>query len=116
MKANFLFACLFVCVAVLCCSTLAWSDTPIVVQTGSSLGTRPIGPVEFALIATGGNGTSYSWSLASGSNLPPGCWLRPDFVAFLPPNTSGDLACVLTTAGNYSFTLNVTSGTQAASQ
>ena len=88
---------------------LTWP--PLAHTYAPDLGTWSIGRVEIPLTATGGNGT-YTWSLADGS-LPPGLSLRDD-----PPfwAASETLAGVATTAGIYTFTLRVTSGTAFADQ
>ncbi|HUB83738.1 MAG TPA: putative Ig domain-containing protein [Bryobacteraceae bacterium] len=92
------------------------SGTPpaLSVTTGSNLGTFPLGEVQLGLGATGGTG-SYSWSVASGSNLPPGLALRPDLPSYITPSAPEGLIGVATTAGAYSFTLSVASGTSSAS-
>lgn len=74
---------------------------------GPNFGTWPIGEVQAALTANGGNG-SYSWSVVSGS-LPTGLALRTDVPSFFPAGASAGIIGVATTPGVYNFTLQVTS-------
>jgi len=74
--------------------------------TTSTLDTAPAGaPFSATLAATGGT-PPYSWSLASGSNLPNGLTLAPN----------GAISGTPSTPGNYNFTVRVQdSATPAAS-
>ncbi len=93
---------------------IAASAPSVTITNGSNFGTWLLGPRENGLNSTGGNGT-YVWALVSGT-LPPGCSLRPDFPTYFSLSTTGNLSCVTTTTGNYSFTLSVTSNGQTATQ
>ena len=89
----------------------AWAQPTI--NVGPGLGTFPLGSIEYPLSASGGNGT-YTWSKTAGS-LPPGLSLRTD----IPSNWTGVSAGIMgvaTTPGDYSFTLQVTSGGQSSTQ
>ncbi len=88
---------------------------PITINTGANLGDYRLGTGQFELLASGGNGV-YTWSLASGSALPPGYLIRTDVPAFFNPLAQAGILGVGTQAGTYTFTLNVASGTQTASR
>jgi uncharacterized repeat protein (TIGR01451 family) len=82
------------------------SATPIVVSSGALMvltTTLPMAtqyaPIGLRLQASGGTG-SYQWQLGTGSALPPGMHLA----------TTGDFTGSPAIAGNYSFTVQVTSG------
>jgi len=83
---------------------------PVTFTIPSNLGTFTIGQLEYALTASGGTTTSYTWALVSGT-LPPGLALRTDVPTYFPAGTTAGLIGVATTPGTYSFTLSVTSGT-----
>ena len=88
---------------------------PVGIAMGPSFGTLSVGPFWSPLTANGGSGT-YTWSVVAGS-LPPGLMVRTDFPAgWWGPNQQAALAGVATTPGNYSFTLQVSSGGQTAQQ
>jgi len=87
---------------------------PLAIVTGPTLGTFSIGEIQYALSASNGTG-AYTWSLTGGT-LPPGLALRTDTPSWFPSNASAGLIGVATTPGTYSFTLQVTNGTQSASQ
>jgi probable HAF family extracellular repeat protein len=88
---------------------------PLFITSSANLGTWSIGEIQTSLVASGGNGT-YTWSVATGSTLPPGLALRTDTPSWFSSNASAGLMGVATTPGTYSFTLQVTSGTQSFSQ
>jgi hypothetical protein len=74
-------------------------DTNLTITNESALGTRTSGTTfSVDLEATGGNG-NYTWSLATGSALPPGLSLNPG---------SGVISGTLNQAGGFSFTVRVT--------
>ena len=77
----------------------------IVITTGASLGTRPIGQNQINLNASGGTGT-YTWTLASGS-LPPGL-----NITSVPGSSPAQAALlgIATTPGSYGFNLTVNDG------
>src|SRR5690349_17367716 len=76
-------------------------------NVGSDLGAFSTGELQFALIATGGNGT-YAWDITAGA-LPPGVALRTDKPSWFPANASAGLVGVPTVPGRYNFTLRVRS-------
>ncbi len=94
-------------------AVLSTASAQPVITSGPNL-SGTIGEINQALTATGGNGT-YTWSLAGGS-LPPGISIRTDVPSSFPAGTSAGLIGVATTAGTYSFSLQVTSGGQSATQ
>src|SRR4029079_17596282 len=74
-----------------------------------------VGQIETPLTATGGTGT-YTWSKVSGT-LPPGLAVRQDLPTCCFSNgASGGLIGVATTAGTYSFTLQVSDGSHTATR
>ena len=82
--------------------------TPVSVST-SSLPLGTVGNVySTTLLASGGTGTTYNWSIVSGA-LPPGVLL--DGVA--QGNTAGQLLGVPTSAGTYTFTVQATGSASA---
>jgi hypothetical protein len=87
---------------------------PVSTGIGTSLGTWTTGTDQIALSASGGTGT-YTWSLVAGA-LPPGLAIRTDVPSYFSSNQQAGLIGVATTAGTYSFTLKVTSGTQSFTQ
>ncbi len=101
-------------VAVFFLALLGTASAQPVITSGPNYCCWSIGEIEQALTATGGNGT-YTWSLAGGS-LPPGISLRTDVPSSFPAGTSAGLIGVATTPGTYSFSLQVTSGGQSATQ
>ena len=78
---------------------------PLTITNNSNLGSRRIGQQSITLNASGGSG-NYTWSLASGS-LPPGFNIAT--VPGSSPVQTG-LVGILTTPGNYSFSLTVNDG------
>src|SRR5690242_16228059 len=70
---------------------------PPVITFRPTLGTYPIGEVQYPLTASGGNGT-FSWTLQSGT-LPPGVSVRTDIPSFFPAGASAGLIGVATTPG-----------------
>src|SRR5580765_1126785 len=76
-------------------------------NVGSNLGAFSTGELQFALTATGGNG-SYVWDITAGS-LPPGVALRTDKPSWFPSNASAGLIGVPTVPGHYTFTIRVQS-------
>jgi hypothetical protein len=92
----------------------AGAAPPVGISNGPNFGTFPIGSQEFALTASGGNGT-YTWS-ATGGSLPPGLALRTDIPSNWNQGQSAGIMGVATAPGNYNFTLKVTSGGQSSSQ
>jgi uncharacterized protein (TIGR03437 family) len=94
---------------------VAGTPSALSVTTASDLGTFPLGEIQLGLNASGGNG-SYTWSVASGSTLPPGLALRGDLPAYVTPFAPEGLIGVATTPGTYNFTLSVASGTSTATQ
>ena len=88
-------------------STLSFSQGP-------DYGTYSIGQVEIPLTALGGS-QPYTWKIVSGS-LPPGMALRKDPDTWFPASASAGLVGIATTAGAYRFTVQVTSGSQSATQ
>jgi hypothetical protein len=83
----------------------------LAIVEGPDFGTLSVGVVDgVTLSATGGSG-AYAWTVASGS-LPPGISIRTDLPASAPQTASAALAGVATTPGTYTFTLQVSSGTQ----
>jgi hypothetical protein len=79
---------------------------PVAITTSSSLPSGTIGAAySTSFAATGGLG-SYTWSLASGSTLPPGLSL----------STGGVLSGTPTALGPYGFTIQASSGTQSGSR
>src|SRR3954471_12293080 len=91
--------------AVLCLAAAAASAQAPVITFGPDLGTYPVGEIQFALTASGGNGT-YSWSITGGS-LPPGIALRTDVPSSFPAGASAGLIGVATTPGTYHFIVSV---------
>jgi uncharacterized protein (TIGR03437 family) len=87
---------------------------PLFITNGANLGTFSMGEIQLSLVASGGTG-SYSWSVLTGF-LPTGVALRTDTPSFFPSNAHAGLMGVATVPGLYSFTLQVTSGTQTISQ
>ena len=81
---------------------------------GGNFGAWPLGEVQYALGASGGNGT-YTWSLTGGS-LPPGLAIRTDTPSFFQSNAQAGIIGLATTPGNYTFTLALTSGGQTSYQ
>jgi uncharacterized protein (TIGR03437 family) len=79
------------------------TSTPVNITNSSNLGVYTIGTAVIPLNASGGNGL-YSWTVTSGT-LPPGMSIRTDV-----PGYSAAIAGIATTQGNYSFTLQVSSG------
>lgn len=74
-------------------------DTNLTITNESALGTRTAGTTfSVDLEATGGNG-NYTWSLATGSALPPGLSLNAG---------TGVISGTLNQAGSFSFTVRVT--------
>jgi uncharacterized protein (TIGR03437 family) len=104
----------FVAVAVSFLAMLGAASAQPVITSGPNYCCWSTGEINQALTATGGNGT-YTWSLAGGS-LPPGISVRTDVPSYFPAGTSAGLIGVATTAGTYSFSLQVTSGGQSATQ
>jgi hypothetical protein len=88
---------------------------PPTMNFGNNFGTWTVGEVNYALNASGGNGT-YTWSIINGS-LPTGVALRSD-----PPlpnffnGAQAGLSGVATVPGVYNFTLAVTSAGQTSYQ
>jgi Putative Ig domain/Putative binding domain, N-terminal len=111
-RRTFLARGLFTLSLVFAGATLAWAQP--VFQQGPNLGTSSLGPNQYTLSATGGNGT-YLWEITGGA-LPPGMSLRTDRDTWFPANASAGLIGVATTSGNYSFTLRVTSAGQSSSR
>jgi hypothetical protein len=85
-----------------------------VITSGPNYCCWSIGEVQQALTASGGSG-AYTWSLVSGS-LPPGLSLRTDVLSSFPAGASAGLIGVATTAGTYSFTMQVTNNGQSVTQ
>lgn len=87
----------------------------VTINMAPNLGTFQTGELQFPLTASGGNG-SYSWSLTAGS-LPPGLALRTDVPYYFDPSSQqAGLIGVATAAGNYTFSLTVTSNGMTATQ
>ncbi len=93
----------------------AGGGPPVIISTGSNMGTWHTGTNQISLSASGGNGV-YTWALVSGSTLPPGMALRTDVPTFFPSSAQAGLIGVATTPGTSSFTLSVTSAGQTVSQ
>lgn len=81
---------------------------PVQVNLQPNLGTWSVGDLQYALSATGGDGT-YVWSIVSGA-LPPGVSLRADVPSWYGQGPSGLLMGVATAPGVYAFTLRASSG------
>ena len=77
------------------------------ITTGPNYGTWSIGEVNAQLIASGGSGSGYTFSVTSGS-LPAGLAIRTDVPTYFSANATSGMLGVATTAGTYSFTLKVT--------
>ncbi|HXT28581.1 MAG TPA: putative Ig domain-containing protein, partial [Vicinamibacterales bacterium] len=93
----------------------AGAAPPVAISTNANFGTWSVGQSETPLTATGGTGT-YTWSKVSGT-LPPGLAVRQDLPTCCFSNgASGGLIGVATTAGTYSFTLQVSDGSQTATR
>jgi hypothetical protein len=84
----------------------AGGGPPIVISTPSDLGTWSIGAHEFTLNASGAKCT---WTVTGGA-LPPGMSLRNDYNATTVSTTNSNFSGVLTTPGDYSFTLTASIG------
>src|SRR6185503_1971879 len=91
----------------------AMAQSPVI-TVNPNLGPFPIGEVQLALTATGGNGT-YAWSISSGS-LPPGLAVRTDLPSFFPAGASAGLIGVATTPGVYNFIVSVVSAGNTVTQ
>ncbi len=94
--------------AVLLCSAFIASRVfaqDLAITSGDS--TLSIGRIEWPLIAVGGTGTGYKWSVVNGA-LPPGLSIRTDTPPWFGPNITAGLIGVATTPDTYTFTLQVT--------
>jgi len=103
-----------VAVAVYLLACLSTASAQPVITSGPNYCCGSIGEINQALTATGGNGT-YTWSLVAGS-LPTGLSIRTDVPNNFPAGATAGLIGVATSAGTYSFTLQVVSGGQSATQ
>lgn len=75
---------------------------PLAITTASTLRvTMGSGSIALTLIATGGSGLGYTWTLAPGSSLPNG----------IAMSAAGVLSGIPTTAGVFNFTVQVTDST-----
>jgi large repetitive protein len=83
-------------------------------RSGPNYGTWPIGEVNAQLVAAGGSGSGYTFSVTSGS-LPPGLAIRTDVPTYFPANATSGMLGVATTPGTYSFTLKVTDSVGSSS-
>jgi uncharacterized protein (TIGR03437 family) len=92
----------------------ASSVPPPSMNFGNNFGSWPLGAIQYALNASGGNGT-YTWSLVNGS-LPTGLAIRTDGPFAGAGGALAGLIGVATTPGNYAFTLSVTSDGQTSYQ
>ncbi|HUB80572.1 MAG TPA: putative Ig domain-containing protein [Bryobacteraceae bacterium] len=91
------------------------SSAPPTMNFGNNFGTWTVGEINYALSASGGNGT-YTWSIINGA-LPTGVTIRTD--PPLPSYFNGaeaGLSGVATVPGVYNFTLAVTSAGQTSYQ
>lgn len=78
---------------------------PLVITT-ASLPNGTVGTASSATLVASGGTPPYTWSLATGSNLPPGLSL----------SASGTISGTPTAAGLYSFTIQVTDSSQVATR
>ncbi len=85
---------------------------PLAITDNGALGRFPIGFFNINLNATGGSG-NYTWTVASGSSLPPGLNIAPN-----PFGPQGQVALVgvATTPGNYAFSLTLNDGNTSVTQ
>jgi len=91
--------------------------SPVVQTSEPNLGVGSLGPNEYQLTATGGDGINYTWSLVPGfGTLPPGMAIRTDTPFWFSPSARAGLSGVATTPGTYHFRLRVTSGADFADQ
>jgi hypothetical protein len=92
------------------------SAAPVAHASGPNLGIASIGPNEYQLFATGGDG-NYSWSLVPGfGTLPPGMAIRTDMPSWFSSSASAGLIGVSTVPGTYHFRLRVSSAGLFADQ
>lgn len=86
---------------------------PPVAQTQSSnFGTFSIGNVQTQLVAVGGDGINYTWSVVGGA-LPPGLSVRPDKPFGFSVSASAGIIGLATTPGTYNFTIRASSAGQS---
>jgi hypothetical protein len=85
---------------------------PLTGNVGSNLGTYSVGEVNFGLMASGGTGGPYTWTLQSGA-LPPGVSIRTDVPSWMG-GFQAALWGIATTPGTYPFTLRASDGTNVA--
>jgi hypothetical protein len=94
------------------------SPTATLTITTASLPNATIGQKYVASITAAGGTYTYSWQITQGS-LPPGLYLDSLSclqVVGIPCQTPATISGTPTTAGTYTFTVTVTSGTQTASK
>src|SRR5215471_549452 len=83
----------------------AWGA--IQITAGPNFGSWTLGEDQIALTTTGGSGTQ-TWTVHSGSSLPPGFAVRTDIPPYFPSGTQAGLIGLATQTGTYNFTLDVT--------
>ena len=90
---------------------------PVIHTSGPNFGAASVGPNEYQLTASGGDGVNYTWTLVPGfGTLPPGMAIRTDTPWWFPPSARAGLIGVATTPGTYHFRLRASSGTEFADQ
>ena len=85
---------------------------PLTGNVGSNLGIYSVGEVNFGLMASGGTGSPYTWTLQSGA-LPPGVSIRTDLPSWMG-GFQAALWGIATAPGTYLFTLRASDGTNVA--
>jgi Putative Ig domain len=99
-------------VPLLALSPIPSQGASLAIDNGSDFGTFPIGPDQINLNASGGSG-KYTWTVASGSSLPPGLNIGQNPSS---PNPQIALVGVATTPGNYFFGLTLNDGITSVTQ
>lgn len=96
------------------CSNGACIPTALSITT-ASLSSGTVGTSYSASISASGGSDSYIWSVSSGA-LPPGLNLSNPVCIAWPCQAPASISGTPTTAGSYTFTITVKSGTQTASK
>ena len=98
-------------VALLAAPAAAYAQ-PLTSNVGPNIGTQSIGEASFGLLASGGGGGPYTWSVVAGT-LPTGLSLRTDLPSWLTGYQAA-LWGIATVPGTYSFTLRASNSATTA--